>query len=589
MAFKNNILLTKIKKAYAGYVIFSCFSLIFSCAILAPLKSQGQGDAVLSAKGLSKKARANYSIGELNHSLSYFNKLLELHPENSEYHFEMGRIYYYGSSQKEKALPYFLKSLETTVKDTIKSNYYYLGNLYQYLGEPEKAIRYYEAMKKNAKNNEEGAALVKELNTKILQSYDYKLDKDLKHIKATNLGTNINSPFKEHTPVLWEEGSLLIFSSRRIENQPIGELPAFDENEFEENIYHVRLGDTISTPQKLPLHSNFNGIGYFSKADQAFVSISHDSKQIILYKDNGLWFSTRSDSGTWSIPEMFPKPINLKNSFQPHASLSSDGNTIYFVSDRKGGFGGLDIYKCQKKSDGTWGPATNLGPEINTEMDENSPFISANGQTLYFSSKGNNSYGGYDVFSSSLTNGSWERAVNMGKPINSPADDIHFLPLKSGTEAYLASARYGGSGGVDIYHIKINNIVNDPFLAELPEPKVPEKSGPGKVSYEMFQELDEIIFKYKASELSPAAQEILLKKIHHIIKETPDKKVVQMVCSYLRNHYDLGVLESKTMIFDNNGKQVSVDELYQETQVIFGISAEKADQAISKWKGEYVY
>ncbi|MBA3901197.1 MAG: OmpA family protein, partial [Bacteroidetes bacterium] len=158
-------------------------------------------------------------------------------------------------------------------------------------------------------------------------------------------------------------------------------------------------------------------------------------------------------SGKWIGPNIMPEPINIKGSYQTHASLTSNGKTIYFSSLRKGGIGGFDIYKSNLKADGSWGEAINLGPEINTKHDENSPFMTEDGATLYFSSKGHNSIGGFDIFFSKLENKKWESAKNMGRPINSTADDTYYFPYNNGKNALYSSARPEGMGGNDIYKI----------------------------------------------------------------------------------------------------------------------------------------
>ncbi|MEO8762213.1 MAG: OmpA family protein, partial [Bacteroidia bacterium] len=139
--------------------------------------------------------------------------------------------------------------------------------------------------------------------------------------------------------------------------------------------------------------------------------------------------------------------------FQNHISISKDGKTIYFSSEHKDGLGGLDIYKLEKQADGTWTKATNLGNVINTDENDGSPFISEDGKTLYFSSKGHNGFGGYDIFKSTFNGTSWSEPENMGIPFNSAGDDIYMTINKAETGGYLSSSRAGGYGDEDIYEI----------------------------------------------------------------------------------------------------------------------------------------
>jgi hypothetical protein len=142
--------------------------------------------------------------------------------------------------------------------------------------------------------------------------------------------------------------------------------------------------------------------------------------------------------------------VNTKG-WESHPCISNDGNTIYFASDRKGGYGRTDIWKTTRDGSGSWGEAENLGPTVNTSKDERSPFITPDGGTLYFSSKGHHGYGGYDVFMSVKKGAEWGEAVNLGPKINSENDELFFYAPKSSGTFYMSSSREGGKGGLDIY------------------------------------------------------------------------------------------------------------------------------------------
>ncbi len=147
------------------------------------------------------------------------------------------------------------------------------------------------------------------------------------------------------------------------------------------------------------------------------------------------------------------KNINNSQYNIPSISLSPDGNTIFFVSTQKSGFGAKDIYKSTKGVDGKWTTMENLGETINTEFDEDSPYITSDGKTLYFASKGHSGIGGYDIFKSELVDDKWSTPENIGIPINSPVDDIYYIIDKENTKGYISSNRNGGLGGMDIYSV----------------------------------------------------------------------------------------------------------------------------------------
>jgi cell division septation protein DedD len=165
------------------------------------------------------------------------------------------------------------------------------------------------------------------------------------------------------------------------------------------------------------------------------------------------------NAGAWANPSIMDTNIvnaKPKTAYTPSACMSPDGKTIYFSSNRPGGMGGLDIYKSDLGSDGTWGPATNLGSSINTQYDEDCPFVSYDGSILFFSSKGHNTMGGYDVFMSKGGNGNWGDAQNLGYPINTPDDDNYFVLNPDGRRGYYNTVRLGSMGERDIYQVTFN-------------------------------------------------------------------------------------------------------------------------------------
>ena len=191
---------------------------------------------------------------------------------------------------------------------------------------------------------------------------------------------------------------------------------------------------------------------------------------MFLYRDNekgvGNILVSKKIGDKWSEPKALPEPINSKNQ-ETSACYSPNGNTIYFVSDRPGGQGGKDIYKSSKNKNGVWGDAENLGMMINTVEDEDAIFLHPDGKTLYFSSKGHATMGGYDVFMSVNTKGKWSEPKNIGYPINSTADDVCFVLTASGDYGYYTSIKPEGKGRRDIYRVSFLDQINKPKLTLL--------------------------------------------------------------------------------------------------------------------------
>jgi tetratricopeptide (TPR) repeat protein len=184
--------------------------------------------------------------------------------------------------------------------------------------------------------------------------------------------------------------------------------------------------------------------------------LSSDGRQLYISKDDNynsdIYVST-FDGALWSKIVKLDKNINTKY-WESHGFVSDNGNQLIFASDRPGGFGGLDLY-ISNKTKGTWGPAINLGPEINTPFNEDRPFLINNGKTIFFASQGHENIGGYDLFRTDLqSNGLWNTPKNLGYPINTPDDNVFFMPAGDGKSGYYSLFKdSGGFGKEDIYKI----------------------------------------------------------------------------------------------------------------------------------------
>lgn len=209
------------------------------------------------------------------------------------------------------------------------------------------------------------------------------------------------------------------------------------------------------TPMPAPFNMNNNEGGASLSADNRYMFFT------ICKNDGGDQlncdlFYTVFQNGTWSEIKNAGPNINGKDTWESQPSLSSDGRTLYFASNRVGGLGGIDIWKSTKDAKGNWGPPENLGPRINTDGNEKSPFFHSDGQTLYFSSTGHLGYGGYDIYLSKLSKDTgWVKPKNIGYPINSERDDLGFFVSTDGKYGYFASDKLKGNGGWDVYSFEL--------------------------------------------------------------------------------------------------------------------------------------
>lgn len=264
--------------------------------------------------------------------------------------------------------------------------------------------------------------------------------------KPINLGGGVNSPEDDLMPALTADEHYMYFT--RLER--IGRV--HDENIFvSENINGV-------WQEAQPLGESINTLQYNEGAH----SISPSGKYLFFtscgrpgsYGGCDIYFSKRNGS-EWEPGKNLGPVINTRGKeTQPY--LSGDGRTLYFVSSREGGYGGGDIYESTLGDDGQWSKPKNLGPEINTEFEEERPFIHPDGFTLYFTSRGHEGMGGADLYMSrKQADGTWGKAINLGFPINTPGDEIGIYVTTDGKWAYFASEQPDTKGGMDIYKFEM--------------------------------------------------------------------------------------------------------------------------------------
>ena len=271
-------------------------------------------------------------------------------------------------------------------------------------------------------------------------------------IKISILGESINSPFSDYGSVITSDGNEMFFTSLR----PVTEKEKLKGKKTVERIFNSKY-DTIKK-----IWSNatvVNEIINIPGKNNSIIFISEDGKKILTYQDvrykNGEILESTLSAGNWSTATSISDIINTKY-HESSAAISQDGQILYFVSDRKGGKGKRDIWKSIKGVNGKWGTPENLGETINSSSDEEAVFLHSDGKTLYFSSKGHNSIGGYDVFKSSLVNGKWSTPVSLGEPINTTGNDLFFMLTANGKMGYYTSSRDINENNINIYEIQFN-------------------------------------------------------------------------------------------------------------------------------------
>ncbi len=393
-----------------------------------------------------KQGDSYYNMGQAMYlqAIDYYIKAQEFNPNNAELNYKIGKCYL-GTIQKEKSVDFFENAIKLNPKVSVDV-LFLLARGYQLKLDFDKAIENYNNFKYTLTSTEM-TQYNKVIDRRINEcNVGKELVQKPIRVFIDNMGDVVNSKHPDYSPMISADESVLFFTSRR-ENTTKGKRDPQDLQYFEDILISTKLNNKWTMPQnpRKPLNS---------EGHDATAGLSADGQTLYIYKGTkgGNIYECKSKGKKWSKPKKMKKPITTKY-HESSASLSPDGRTLYFVSQRPKGFGGRDIYMSTKNQKGKWGPAMNLGPNINTEFDEESAFIHPDGKTLYFSSKGHRNMGGYDIFKSVYENDRWSEPENIGYPINTPDDDVFFTMAANGIRGYYSSEKIGGIGGQDIYVI----------------------------------------------------------------------------------------------------------------------------------------
>lgn len=410
--------------------------------------SQTSGDLSLARK---KREKSNYVD-----AAKIYAEYLSKNPNNREVIIEYTDLLFFELKDYKAAQPYVKKVL--SFKEDTVTYAYALAKCEYYLGNTETALALFKEVQPLVPTNKENESTITDIKKSIASINYYNSNKNKlvsKYLHVINLGDHVNSPYSEYVPVVDTKENFVMFTSRRknIFNTKVD----FEDDQYHEDMYmSKRQGHDFDTAVALPYeYTEVKDVGN-SKEHESLVSLSPDGKTLFIFKEGTLWKS-ELNNGKWSTPTKLEKSI-ISNDYANHVTMTEDGKTIYFTTEKKGGYGKLDIYYSTKKSDGSWTNAENIGNVINTDGNEQSPYISHDGKTLYFSSETFVGYGGYDIFKSTFDGKKWSTPENLGLPFNSVADDIFFAPKDDYSEGFLATNRNGTIGDFDIYRFYFNNI-----------------------------------------------------------------------------------------------------------------------------------
>ncbi|MDX9696570.1 MAG: hypothetical protein RBT49_12330 [Bacteroidales bacterium] len=390
---------------------------------------------------------AEFSIlyEEYREALPLFLEIYNAGRKDANISHRIGLCYLNIPNQKNNAVKYLeeaIKDISTSYKPGYYTEskapietFYYLGIAYRITNRLNEAIESFSKYKQYLDPND--ITNFSRVDTQLKACYNaIELLRTPTNLIETNLGKNINSEYSNIHPLVSSDEETIVFMS---------------ELRFYDGIFFSKKRDGRWLPAR-NISLEFN-----SEQPLKPVFLSADGTKLYLQRndndDINLYFSIY-ENGVWSQVQKLNSNINT-SSAETFACTSFDGKTLYYTSNRPGGFGGFDLYKSELDASGDWAPPVNLGSTINSAFDETTPFITEDGKTLYFSSEGHFNIGGFDIFTSQKNGENWDRPENLGFPFNTTDDDIFFFPLKNGEIAYYSKFKPTGFGEYDIYRIQI--------------------------------------------------------------------------------------------------------------------------------------
>ncbi|MCE3260143.1 MAG: hypothetical protein K0S12_1784, partial [Bacteroidetes bacterium] len=372
-------------------------------------------------------------------AFSLYSSFLKKEPDNAAINYKVGICYLNSRSLKHKAVQYFEKALEKGVPMAEKVNgkepditysiYKYLGDAYCINYQFDAAISSYKKYKEFlAANKISDPVLAESIERKIEMC---KFGKDLKELVALPVNIKQQKKTKNSKASFDSSSALSSDKTSRIFTYkvPLQQIRKYDDLKYYEETEIVKTDSVPSTAKKTKPIKPSNGREPDTAIYVTTIGTSVDGQVVLSYRNDngdGNLFITSLRSNQWSSIVRLNKTINTSG-WEPNETISPDGKTLYFATDRPGGYGGMDIYYCTKQSDGEWSKAVNLGPMVNSPYNDVAPFIHPDGVTLYFSSNRNNPTEYYDNFTTNLTSaGNWSKPVAVGYPIDKGSDNVFY-------------------------------------------------------------------------------------------------------------------------------------------------------------------
>jgi outer membrane protein OmpA-like peptidoglycan-associated protein/tetratricopeptide (TPR) repeat protein len=437
------------------------FMLVYFMVVMAtPLSAQPTENCPeykgKKADNIYDKALKAYRQRDFSEAIRSLNQVIAVEPDYIDAHFVLGLIYIDSRRMNLKVARKHFERVIDLCPDYDVYAYYHLARIAYGAEDYEDAYRYASLFLQDVDlirtdEDYDEAVLLQEYSSFYYEILGSPVPFDPKPVPG------ISTPMDEYLPIISPDNDMALFT-RKIKIPPRRDDLTPQVRYRERFMFSRRNGPYFEEGELMPYPFNQHD-------NEGGATLTIDNKTLYYtlckYLPNKTYYNcdicySEFKNGAWTAIESISNRVNLPDSWESQPSITSDGKTLYFVSDREGGFGGYDIYKTEKDDQGEWGHPVNLGPKINTPGNEKSPFIHTDSQTLYFSSDGHMGLGGYDIFFAKLNeDGSWQDPVNIGYPINSYEDDVGFFVSTDGHYGYFASNKFEGVGGWDLYYFDL--------------------------------------------------------------------------------------------------------------------------------------
>lgn len=414
-------------------------------------KFEGKKTQKLFDKALDMLKDRNF-----NEAIKMFKEVIEVEPDVAEPYFYLGYINFKKADYNLKAAKkYFLKAVKACPDVDIYVNYY-LGDIYSGAQQWDSAAMFLEKFVSEPQKVESDGDMNRANDLyKWAKYYNEVLNKPVPF--DPHFVKGICTSNDEYFSIISPDGEIALYI-RVVELPPSKGDLVKKPRYVEKFMYSECKSGTFDNGEEMPDPFNAG-----DNEGAASITIDNNELYLTICKDNNgylncdIYYARKNAEGEWvSLQKV--ENVNNADSWESQPSISSDGRTLFFVSDRPGGFGETDLYYSKRNSKGVWQPAQNIGAVINTKNKERSPFIHTDSKTLYFSSNSDDlkTVGGLDIFySKQKEDGSWGKPKNLGYPINSESNDEGFFVSIDGKTGYFTTDRLKGPGGRDIFSFEL--------------------------------------------------------------------------------------------------------------------------------------